>query len=137
MAPRSKTSPTRPAAGSASRPKIVSDSGRQKKHGNRIVETADGKFHSVRELRRWHELKLLARAGLVENLSRQTVFVLAPSVRIKGRLRPPLRYVADFTYRDTRTGAQVVEDAKGHITDAYRIKRHLMATVHGVEILET
>jgi hypothetical protein len=30
----------------------------------------------------------------------------------------------------------VVEDVKGAVTAEYRIKRHLMASVHGIEIRE-
>lgn len=52
-------------------------------------------------------------------------------------MKPALRYVADFVYWHNQKGCQVVEDSKGHLTDVYRIKRHLMATVHGIEILET
>lgn len=113
------------------------------KHGNKRTTTADGVVHaSKREARRWDELRLLARAGLLANLNRQVAFVLAPSVRLDGekRTKPALRYVADFVY-DEPDGAggwrRVVEDSKGHRTDAYRIKRHLMATVHGIQIRET
>ena len=47
-----------------------------------------------------------------------------------------MKYIADFVYNDD-TGALVVEDAKGHSTDVYKIKRRLMAELKGIEIKET
>jgi hypothetical protein len=106
------------------------------KYSNRIVTLPDGtKFHSVREYERWKNLQWLVKAGEVIDLQRQTPFVLAPAVRLGGRVKPALVYLADFTYR-TKTGGFVVEDAKGVRTDAYRIKQHLMKSVHGIDIVE-
>ena len=62
-------------------------------------------------------------------------FELAQAVVLDGRKRPPLRYVADFVYRDS-AGQMVVEDVKGVRTQGYRIKRHLMLAVHGIEVRE-
>nr|WP_316893815.1 DUF1064 domain-containing protein [Ralstonia mannitolilytica] len=52
-------------------------------------------------------------------------FELAPGVVINGRRRPPLRYVADFVYREKGSALDTIEDVKGAVTEAYRIKRHL------------
>lgn len=101
--------------------------------------TIDGeRYASLREARRHRELLQLERAGRVANLRREVPFALAPPVRLDGekRAKPALRYVADFVYIDTATGAQVIEDAKGMQTQVYRIKKHLMATVHGLQIRE-
>jgi hypothetical protein len=98
--------------------------------------TINGKtFSSKKEATRYTELALLERAGSISGLRLQVVYILAPSVVIGGRKRPPLRYLADFEY--WQTGVLIVEDVKGRITDAYRIKRHLMKSVHGIDILET
>ena len=75
------------------------------------------------------------RAGSIERLEREVVFVLAPAVVINGRKKPALRYVADFTY--VRDGMKIVEDSKGVRTAVFRIKAHLMKSVHGIDILET
>lgn len=108
---------------------------RGQKYSNQRM-TADGEsFDSMAEHRHWLHLCMLQQAGKVSELRRQVVFELAPAVVIKGRKRPPLRYVADFVYVDER-GITVVADVKGAVTDAYRIKRHLMAAVHGIEIQE-
>ncbi|WP_244785437.1 DUF1064 domain-containing protein [Cupriavidus pauculus] len=93
------------------------------------------KFDSRREMERYSRLLTLERAGEIEQLERQVVFILAPAVVIDGRKRPPLRYVADFTYVERGAKAKTVEDVKGVVTKEYRIKRHLMA-VMGFEIKE-
>jgi hypothetical protein len=110
---------------------------KESKYGNKKVVYRGETFDSQDELARYMELLLLEKAGEIKDLERQKVFILAPAVRIKGKMRPALRYKADFAYVDVKTGKPVVEDKKGAVTDSYRIKRHLMATVHGVEILET
>ena len=104
-------------------------------YGARKV-TIDGiTFASVGEGKRYEYLKLLQHVGEITCLELQPVFVLAEGVRLHGesRKRPALRYVADFRYRD-RSGCVVIEDFKGMDTPASRIKRHLMATVHGFDV---
>ncbi len=105
---------------------------------NQKTTSAGGiKFDSKAEAKRWDELLLLMRAGHIKDLSRQVPFILAPAVDLgEARKKPALRYVADFVYFDSKTGARVVEDVKGMATDAYRIKRHLMATVHNIIVKE-
>jgi hypothetical protein len=92
-------------------------------------------FASRAEARRYGELKILQQAGEVTHLRVQHQFVLAPAVLVRGanRKSPALRYVADFVY--WRDGTLVIEDVKGVLTQAYRIKRHLMA-VQGLHITE-
>lgn len=106
------------------------------KYKNTKVTAFDGMvFDSKREYLRYCDLRMLERAGVISELSRQVYFVLAPSVVIAGRKKPELRYIADFTYLED--GRRVVEDAKGALTDVYKIKRHLMKSIHGIDILET
>lgn len=112
--------------------------GRNKMHAQKCMVGAL-KFDSKAEARRWVELERLARAGFILNLQRQVVFVLAPGVKYKGakRATPALRYVADFMYKDASTGARIVEDVKGMRTQAYKIKRHLMLALLGIDVHET
>ena len=96
-------------------------------------------FDSKREAARYQELKVLAARGVIEDFRHQAPFVLAPGVRFSDekRAKPALRYVADFSYR--LDGRLVVEDVKSAVTAgaaAYRIKRHLMLSVHGIEVKE-
>lgn len=104
------------------------------KYGNHRTVVDGIMFDSQREAVRWCELKLLQDAGEITSLSRQVPFVLAEAVVINGRKKPALRYVADFCYYDK--GKAVVEDVKGHKTDVYRIKQHLLKSVHGIDIKE-
>ena len=101
----------------------------------RAIKT-DG-YSSKKEAKRAAELKLLLAARQIYGLLEQVTFQLAPSVVIQGRKRPPLRYIADFTYYHQPGGELIVEDCKGFRTDTYRIKRHLMKSVHNIDILET
>jgi hypothetical protein len=102
---------------------------------NKYGATRTNGYASKKEFMRATELKMLEKAGIISELKEQVVFILAPSVIIQGRKRPPLKYVADFEYMDGTS--LVVEDVKGVITDVYRVKRHLMKSVHGIDILET
>lgn len=105
------------------------------KYGNRKVEQDGITFDSLKEMRRWNELVLLQRAGVISELRRQVAYELVPSVILDGRKQRPVSYVADFQYREN--GVLVTEDSKGFRTPEYRIKRKLMAHVHGIEIRET
>jgi hypothetical protein len=92
-------------------------------------------YHSKKESERADELRLMQRAGLISELREQVVYEIAPSVVVKGRKRPAMKYVADFVY--AQDGKQVVEDVKGFRTTVYTMKAHLMMAVHGIAILET
>jgi len=106
------------------------------KYNNKRVTVGDETFDSQREMERYHHLLIMQRAGLIQQLQRQVEFILAPAVTIGGRKRPPLKYVADFTYVEKDATVKTVEDVKGVVTEGYRIKRHLMAAM-GLQIKET
>ncbi len=110
---------------------------RAPKYSNTKVEWEGQKFDSKAELARYRSLLILERAGQIAELSRQASFVLAPKVVINGAAKRSLIYRADFIYTDVRTGRRVVEDVKGALTAIYKLKRHLMMSVHGISILET
>lgn len=100
-------------------------------------------FDSKGELARWEELRLLERAGEIQDLRRQVRYEL-----VVNRVRVGV-YVADFEYIQWRSlggmrgvpfpplPARVVEDFKGVRTPAYRLKKKLMLALYGIEILET
>jgi len=113
----------------AERPKAVN------KYKNKPVTVNGEKYRSGREMARHLALMGMEAAGLISDLRREVTFVLAGRVLIQGRVRPQLRYIADFVY--TEGGMIIVEDAKGVRTEGYRIKRHLMVTIHNIEIRET
>lgn len=94
-------------------------------------------FDSKREAQRWQELRLMEAAREIRSLERQV------PVELEGQHGPimtdtgksPRRYVADFRYYDNRAGLWVYEDAKGHPTDVYKIKRAILAAMK-IEIRE-
>lgn len=108
---------------------------RRNKFGAVKTEVDGITFDSKAEARYYGQLRLLERAGEIRSLRLQVPFELAPAVVLGGRKRPALRYLADFVY-ETQTGVTVVADVKGAITESYRIKRHLMKALHGIEVQE-
>lgn len=95
------------------------------------------KFQSKREAHRWCELKLMERAGIITQLSRQTQFELIPNQRENGKVvERAVTYNADFTYYEN--GHYVCEDVKSPYTRTpqYVIKRKLLLYVHGIKIKE-
>ena len=93
-------------------------------------------FDSKAEAARWGELRFLERAGEISDLKRQVGFVLAPAVRLGAdqRMKPALKLIVDFQYTDERTGKLVLEDTKGVVTEAFRIKQHLLKDRYGMEV---
>ena len=94
-------------------------------------------FDSMAEARRWRDLQLLERAGNIQNLQRQVAYILAPPVKFAGAKarKPAIKYIADFAYK--QGGAAVVEDVKSPVSAklaAFQIKRHLMLSVHGIDV---
>ena len=108
------------------------------KYKNTPCSVGAEKYRSKRERDRHQDLLLLQRAGKITGLVREVAFVLAPKVKIEGedRARPAMKYVADYVYSDVLTGKVVVADAKGMSTPMWRAKKHLMATVHGIHVVE-
>lgn len=108
------------------------------KFGAKKTTVAGIVFDSKAEARRYGELIMLERAGYISHLVHQPVYVLAPAVVIGGRKKPALRYKADFKYWDHEAKRWIVEDVKSAPTarlPAFRIKAHLMATVHQTEVV--
>lgn len=110
-------------------------------------------FDSKKEAKRYKELHLLEKSGIITNLELQKKYVLIPSQREecdeiyvggkhkgekkKGKvIEKECSYYADFVYLD-KNGNVVVEDRKGIRTEAYKIKRKLMLHIHGIRIKET
>ena len=92
-------------------------------------------FDSKKEARRYQELKLLERAGMIEELQLQVPFVLFSKSKY-GRV---VKYIADFTYYELLEGNErkyVVEDVKGIKTPVYKLKKRIMAECYGIVIKE-
>lgn len=85
-------------------------------------------FDSQREANRWQELTLMQKAGEITELERQVRY----PIRVNGH--EVCCYISDATYR--KDGKLVVEDAKGHRTRDYILKRKLMKAALGIEVIE-
>lgn len=107
------------------------------KYKNKPQEWQGQKFRSKRELERYQVLLMMEKSGLIKYLRREVVHVIALPVVLDGRKKPALRYIADFVYWDDVANRLVVEDCKGMRTPVYRIKRHLMKSELGIEVVET
>lgn len=114
---------------------------RTKYHNRKITHDGDT-FDSVREYRRYCELSLLEKAGVITNLERQVKFELIPAQkdRATGRvIERACSYVADYVYYD-QNGKRHVEDVKGYkgggAYAVFSIKRKLMLYFHGIVVEE-
>ena len=121
----------------------------QNKYYNKKCEINGIVFDSRKEARRWQELLLLQRAGVIKSLQRQVKYVLIPAqyesferygkngqelTPGKKLIERECAYVADFVYEED--GKTVIEDTKGFKTKDFIIKRKLMLYTHGIRIRE-
>lgn len=101
------------------------------KYFNKKVIIDGIKFESKKEGKRYTELKLLKRAGLIKELELQKVFELQPKyINAKGEHIRAITYKADFYYYDKEKEKYVVEDTKGYRTEAYKIKKKMFEYVY-------
>lgn len=123
--------------------------------------TIDGiEFQSIKEGNRYHDLKLLQRAGKISNLELQKKYELIPAqyeivatgeyYKVGDKKGQPktkqvcieqsVVYIADFVY--TENGQTVVEDVKGFRDPSsatyakFVLKRKMMLWIHGIKIKE-
>ncbi len=105
---------------------------KQPKYRNKKTVVDGITFDSIREAKRYAELLLLERTGVIQNLRRQVRFPLS----VNGQLI--CTYIADAAY--TENGHEIVEDTKSPVTrklPVYRIKYKLLRAIHGIAIRET
>lgn len=115
---------------------------RRSKYGSKKVEIDGHKFDSKKEAKRYGYLQLLVTLGEIKDLELQPRFELIKGVKFStdARAKPAIRYTADFAYTDVVTGKRVIEDVKSEITKKstdYKMRRHMMLAIHGIEVLET
>lgn len=83
------------------------------------------KFDSKLEARRYTELKLLEKQGLIKDLILQPAYDLIPSFKKNNKTYRKTQYIADFSYYDVDLDKTIVEDTKGFKTDVYLLKKKL------------
>ena len=104
-----------------------------------IATTVDGiRFDSLKEARRWGELRLMEKAGEIRNLRRQVkIPLIGQAAPLKTRTGRAMKMTVDFAYEDSRLGwAEVLEDSKGTPTRDYEVRRAVVQAM-GLEIKET
>lgn len=106
---------------------------RRNKYGA-IRTSVDGiTFASAKEARRYGELKILQKAGIISNLQLQVKMpVVVNGVFI-------CNYFADFAYLDHEREAPLMVfcDVKGMKTPVYRLKKKLVEALYRTKITET
>lgn len=109
------------------------------KFGNKKVEIDGIRFDSVKEARRYQDLKLLERGGIIQNLELQPRFVLQESFKRDGKTHRKIEYVADFRYIESDQA--IIEDVKSIITKkhpVYALKKKLLLKKYpDINFLET
>ena len=117
--------------------KAAKSGGRRNKYGAMATELDGIRFDSKAEARRYSQLKAMEQAGEISGLQLQVPYELLPAQDINGKKERPVKYIADFVYRD-RDGNQVVEDTKSAATKTkeFVLKRKMMLFFHGIAIRE-
>lgn len=88
-------------------------------------------FDSKKEARRYQELKLLEKAGVIKGLVLQPCFLLQDKFKYKDKTERKIKYIADFQYYVVKDKRWVIEDVKGYKTDVYKLKRKLFLKRYG------
>ena len=107
------------------------------KYHNERAERNGIRFDSQKEARRYDELVVMLRAGIISDLRLQPQFTLQESyVTETGERIRAIRYTADFSYRFG--GKLVVEDVKSAPTRTkeYLRNKKFMRSKFGIDIQE-
>ena len=108
-----------------------------KKHKYNAEKTEiDGiKFDSAKEARHYADLRLLEKAGAIQDLKLQPTFLLQEGFTYNKHKERKIEYVADFQY--VKDGQTVVEDVKSEATrtQVYMLKRKLFLYKYGKDII--
>jgi Protein of unknown function (DUF1064) len=101
-----------------------------------VVTHVDGlRFSSKAEAKRYAQLVMMQKAGLIKDLVLQPHYRLhAPGTKVEWQLIG--EYVADFDYVDVVTDKQITEDVKGVKTPVYQWKKKHFQAEYGRPIFE-
>lgn len=80
-------------------------------------------FDSKKEALRFDKLLLLAKQGIIKNLTLQPEFEIIPAVKHNNKTLCKIKYIADFKYE--QNNKTIIEDVKGFKTDVYNLKKRL------------
>lgn len=103
---------------------------KNKNKNNAVKVTIDGyTFDSGAEARRYGQLAMLQRAGLISKLTVHPVF------KIKLNDVEICKVELDFSYRDEGSKLMVIEDVKGEDKPMSRLKRKLVQAAHDIKVI--
>ena len=117
---------------------MIKQISRYRKYKNQKTEIDGIKFDSLKESRRYIELRTLQRTGVISDLALQVKYELQPSFKINNKTIRAITYIADFTYYEN--GKLVVEDVKAskkYTTEVYKLKKKMFMYKYKGEIKET
>lgn len=94
------------------------------KYMNKPVMVLGMYFDSQKEGRRYKDLNLMEKAGLIGPVGCQPIFILQEAFKDSfGKAHRAITYRGDFQYQEGKR--VIVEDVKGMKTEAYKIKKKL------------
>lgn len=106
----------------------------EKNKFNAKSKVIDGhKFPSLKEAKRYKELKLLEKAGNIKNLELQPKFEIIPKQKYRGKTLRKAEYTPDFKYYDVDNNEWVIEEVKGMPTVDYVLRKKLFILKYGNE----
>ena len=93
-------------------------------------------FDSKKEAKRFDELLILAKQGIIKNLTLQPEFEIIPTIKWEKVTLRKIKYIADFKYE--KDNKIIVEDVKGFKTKEYQLKKRLFLLQNpNLEFIET
>ena len=101
---------------------------RGNKYGARKVKLDGYTFDSQGEMRRYQELKLMEKQGLIWTLK------IHPRYDLSVNGHKVCAYVADFEYQNMGLLSVHVEDFKGVLSPMFKLKRKLFKAIYGFDI---
>ncbi len=88
-------------------------------------------FDSLKEARRYKELRFLADVGVIKDLKLQEKFLLQDKYKNGAGINVrKIEYIADFVYWDNKKDKLIIEDVKGYKTSMYRLKKKLFEKLY-------
>jgi hypothetical protein len=109
---------------------------KKSKYGNKHITIDNIKFSSIKEAKRYEELKNYQEQGKIRGLELQVKYNLQPSFKINGKTIRSFGYICDFQYIDNTTEELVIEDVKGYKTEVYKLKKKIFEYKYNIEIKE-
>jgi hypothetical protein len=99
---------------------------RKNKYNNKPTLKDGIRFQSAKEAKRYAELQLMLKAGVIKNLKLQPRFKLQDGfTTANGEKIQAIFYIADYMYDDIERDETAVEDVKGYKTSVFKLKQKL------------